>query len=158
MNFYENHGQGLDHYIEWLQDNGYRDYNHILPHDVQVRELQTGKSRYEFLTNAGLNIDICPKHSVEDGIVAVRKMLPNTWFNKDTTKFGVECLRNYRRVFNEKLNVYQEKPLHDWSSHAADAFRYLAMGMDTTSTGKRSDWTQPYETTFDGESYKNQYQ
>ena len=73
-----------------------------------ARELQTGKSRYEFLTEAGLNIEVCPKHSVEDGIMAVRKMLPITWFNKDTTKFGLECLRNYRRVFNEKLNVYEK--------------------------------------------------
>ena len=89
MDYYENHGQSLDHYIAWLDENKYRDYTHILPHDVQVRELQTSKSRYEFLTDAGLNIDICPKHSVEDGIIAVRKMLPVTWFNKDTTKFGV---------------------------------------------------------------------
>jgi len=157
MDFYENHGQALDHYIAWLDEKGYRDYIHILPHDVQVRELQTGKSRYEFLTEAGLNIEIAQKHSVEDGIMAVRKMLPNTWFNKDTTKFGVECLRNYRRVFNEKLNVYQEKPLHDWSSHAADSFRYLAIGIDTAGNNKRSDWNKPYESTFDGESYKNQY-
>ena len=157
MNYYENHGQSLDHYVSYLDENGYRDYVHILPHDVQVRELQTGKSRYEFLTEAGLNIEVCPKHSVEDGIVAVRKMLPTTWFNRDTTKFGLECLRNYRRVFNEKLNVYQEKPLHDWSSHCADAFRYLAMGLDTSGNIKRSNWSKPYESTYDGESYKNQY-
>ena len=157
LDYYENHGQSLDHYIAWLDENGYRDYVHILPHDVQVRELQTGKSRYEFLTEAGLNIDICPKHSVEDGIMAVRKMLPNAWFNKETTKFGLECLRNYRRVFNDKLNVFMEKPLHDWSSHCADAFRYLAIGIDTAGNTKRSDWGKPYESTYDGESYKNQY-
>ena len=157
MDYYENHGQGLDHYIAWLDENKYRDYTHILPHDVQVRELQTGKSRYEFLTDAGLNIDIAPKSGVEDGIMAVRKMLPNCYFNKDTTKFGVECLRNYRRVFNEKLNVYQEKPLHDWASHCADAFRYLALGIDTSGTMVRTNWTQPFDTTYDGESYKNQY-
>jgi hypothetical protein len=84
-------------------------------------------------------------------------MLPNAWFNKETTKFGLECLRNYRRVFNEKLNVYQEKPLHDWSSHCADAFRYLAIGIDANSTVTRSNWNKPYESTYDGESYKNQY-
>ena len=157
MDYYENHGMPLDHYIGWLDEKGYRDYTHILPHDVNVRELQTGKSRYEFLTEAGLNIDVAAKLSVEDGIMAVRKMLPNAWFNKETTKFGLECLRNYRRVFNEKLNVYQEKPLHDWSSHCADAFRYLAIGIDTNSTTTRSNWNKPYESTYDGESYKNQY-
>ena len=157
MDYYENHGQPLDHYIGWLDEKGYRDYTHILPHDVNVRELQTGKSRYEFLTEAGLNIDVAAKLSVEDGIMAVRKMLPNAWFNKETTKFGLECLRNYRRVFNEKLNVYQEKPLHDWSSHCSDAFRYLAVGIDTQGTSTRSNWNKPFESTYDGESYKNQY-
>jgi len=157
MDFYENHGQALDHYIAWLDEKGYRDYIHILPHDVMQRELQTGKSRYEFLTEAGLNIDVAAKHSVEDGIMAVRKMLPNTWFQKDTTKFGVECLRNYRRVYNEKLSVYQERPLHDWSSHAADAFRYLAIGIDSAGNTKRSDWSKPFESTVSGDSYKDQY-
>jgi len=156
MDYYENNGQSLSHYIEWLDEKGYRDYTQILPHDVMVKELQTGKSRYEFLSDAGLHIDVAPKSSVEDGIQAVRRMLPNCWFNKDTTRQGVECLRNYRRVFNEKLNVFQEKPLHDWSSHCADAFRYLALGLDTV-TIQRSNWAKPYETTYDGESYKQQY-
>ena len=157
MDYYEDHGKSLDTYIAYLDKNGYRDYTHILPHDVQVRELQTGKSRYEFLTDAGLNIDICPKHSVEDGIQSVRRMLPNVFFNKETTKYGVECLRNYRREYNEKLSVYMEKPKHDWASHGADALRYLAMGIDTSGSGKRSNWSEPYESTFDGSSYKNQY-
>ena len=157
MDYYEANGEPLDHYVEWLDNKGYRDYIHILPHDVMVKELQTGKSRYEFLTDAGLSLEVAPKSSVEDGIQAVRRMLPNTWFNKETTKHGVECLRNYRRVFNEKLNVFQERPLHDWSSHGSDAFRYLALGIDTASTAKRTNWNKPFETTYDGESYKQQY-
>ena len=156
MDYYEDSGKSLDDYIAWLNENGYRDYRHILPHDVMVRELQTGKSRYEFLSDAGLNIDIAPKQSVEDGIQAVRRILPNCWFNKTATRAGVECLRNYRRVFNEKLNVFQEKPLHDWSSHGSDAFRYLALGLDG-ATIARSDWAKPYEATYDNESYKSQY-
>ena len=156
MDYYEDSGKSLDDYIAWLNENGYRDYRHILPHDVMVRELQTGKSRYEFLSDAGLNIDIAPKQSVEDGIQAVRRILPNCWFNKASTRAGVECLRNYRRVFNEKLNVFQEKPLHDWSSHGSDAFRYLALGLDGV-TIERSDWNKPYEATYDNESYKSQY-
>ena len=157
MDFYEASGESLDHYIGWLDEKGYRDYTHIMPHDVNVRELQTGKSRYQFLTEAGLDIEIAPKSSVEDGIQAVRRMLPNCWFNKDTTRSGVECLQNYRRVFNEKINAFQNRPLHDWSSHGADAFRYLALGMDSTGNGKRTDWSKPFETTIDGDSYKDYY-
>jgi phage terminase large subunit len=141
MDYYENHGQSLDHYIGWLKENGYQDYNHLLPHDVQVRELGTGKSRLELLQSAGLNITIAPKMSVEEGIQSVRQMLPNCWFNKDKTKHGLECLRNYRRVFNEKLNVYMSNPLHDWCSHGSDAFRYLAVGIGLQT--KTTDWNKP---------------
>ena len=150
MDYYEAHGQSLDHYIGWLKDKGYDKYEHILPHDVEVRELGTGKSRKEILEEAGLSITVCPKLPADDGIQAVRKMLPNTWFNIENTKKGVEALRNYRRVFNDKLNVYIDKPLHDWSSHAADAFRYLAVGLNLTV--KKSDWAQPIQ-----QDYKNQY-
>ena len=117
-----------------------------------VRELGTGKSRHELLTDAGLNIDVARKMSVEDGIQLVRSRLPNTWFKKQSkVNKGVECLRNYRREFNEKLNVYMERPKHDWSSHAADAFRYLMIGLDDTGT-TRSDWGKPIDDT-----YKSQY-
>jgi phage terminase large subunit len=143
VNYYENHGQGLDHYVQWIKDNGYKDYEHILPHDVVVRELGTGKSRKEVLEEAGLDISVAPKLSIEDGIQAVRRMIPNCWFNKDTTKYGLECLRNYRRQFNDKLNVYMTAPLHDWSSHCADALRYLAVGM--TSNTYRSNWDKPLD-------------
>ena len=154
MEYYEDHGKSLDHYIEWLKDNDYfNGYTHILPHDVMVRELGTGKSRYEILTEAGMNIDVARKMSVEDGIQAVRATLPSIWFrNNSTVNKGLECLRNYRRVFNEKLNVYQEKPLHDWSSHAADSFRYLCIGLDRSGNSHHTDWNKPIDST-----YKNQY-
>lgn len=144
MDYYENHGESLDHYVEWIKDNGYMDCTHILPHDVRVRELGTGKSRLEVLESAGMNIDVCRQIGVEDGIQAVRRMLPNCYFNKATTEHGINCLRNYRRIYNEKLDVFQEKPLHDWTSHGADAFRYLAVGLDLTTT--KTDWSKPLET------------
>ena len=150
MDYYENHGQSLDHYVGWIRDNGYQDYSHILPHDVQVRELGTGKSRLELLQSVGLDITIAPKLSVEEGIQAVRQILPNCWFNKDKTKYGLECLRNYRRVFNEKLNVYMQTALHDWASHGADAFRYFAVGVGIQA--QTSDWNKPIDN-----SYKSAY-
>lgn len=144
MNYYENHGESLDHYVEWIKDNGYMKATHILPHDVRVRELGTGKSRLEVLESSGMNIEVCKMIGVEDGIQAVRRMLPNCYFNKETTAFGVNCLQNYRRQYNEQLDAYSERPLHDWSSHAADAFRYLAVGLDLSNA--KSDWSKPLET------------
>jgi len=118
---------------DWLKDNDYGKFDQILPHDVQVRELGTGKSRKEVLEEAGLSITVAPRLSVADGIQAVRRMLPRCWFNP-RTKNGLDALRNYRREHDERRQIFYEKPLHDWSSHFADSFRYLAIGLDETDT------------------------
>jgi hypothetical protein len=125
----ENHGQGLDWYVRWLQDNDYARWEQFLPHDVEVRELGTGRSRKEVLMEAGLNITVAPRLSVADGIQAVRRLLPRCWFDPKT-KPGLDALRNYRREHDEKRNVFYEKPLHDWASHYSDSFRYLAISLD----------------------------
>ena len=97
LDYYENHGVGLENYINWLRENGWFHVEQLLPHDVQVRELGSGKSRLEILRNAGLDCKIVPKLSVADGIQAVRRMLPKCWFNYPITKQGIDSLRNYRR-------------------------------------------------------------
>jgi hypothetical protein len=79
---------------------------------------------------AGLEVSIAPSLSVADGIQAVRRLLPRCWFDAENTKQGLSALRNYRRVYNEKLNVYHDTPLHDWASHFSDSFRYLAIGLE----------------------------
>jgi hypothetical protein len=138
VDFYENHGQGLDTYVNWLRDNEWSDAVQLLPHDVVVRELGTGKSRQEMLEEAGLEITVVKKLPVADGIQAVRRILPRCWFDKNV-KQGLDALRNYRRNYDEKRNVFFDSPLHDWCSHASDAFRYLAVGLDATD----STWGQP---------------
>jgi phage terminase large subunit len=141
MDYIENHGQGLDWYVSELTNRGWQRAEMLLPHDVQVRELGTGRSRLEVLQEAGLSCTIVPRLSVADGIQAVRQMLPNCWFNVPDVRQGVDCLRNYRREYDEKRNVFYEKPLHDWSSHGSDAFRYLAVGMFDVSS-----WSKPLQT------------
>jgi len=121
----ENHGVGLDWYV-------------ILPHDVEVRELGTGRSRKEVLQEAGLDITVAPRLSIADGIQAVRRLLPRCWFDHKT-KAGLDAIRNYRREYNEKQQVFYDKPLHDWSSHYSDAFRYLAIGLDESDVSWSSD-------------------
>ena len=140
IDFTENHGVGLDYYVNWLREHDYMYATHILPHDVAVRELGTGKSRKEMLEESGLNITIATKLSVMDGIAAARQLLPRCWFDKDKTKQGYDALRNYRRVFDEKRNVFHDRPFHDWASHASDAFRYLAVGMDESPM---EAWSKP---------------
>ena len=140
IDFLENHGQGLDYYINWLRDNRYDTAEQLLPHDIQVRELGTGKSRLEVLEEAGLNCRVVPKLGIDDGIQAVRRMLPRCWFNTKV-KDAVDLLRNYRRTYDEKRDVFFDKPLHDFTSHAADSFRYLAVGLNETDDG----WDKPLE-------------
>lgn len=137
IDYVENHGQGLVWYVNWIKENRYHTAEHILPHDVEVRELGTGKSRKEILQELGLSVTVCPRLGVDDGIQAVRRLLPNCWFHPKA-KQGLDCLRNYRREYDEKRQVFYDKPLHDYTSHAADAFRYLAVGMNQTS-----NWSKP---------------
>jgi hypothetical protein len=133
----ENHGVGLDWYVSWLRENNYQHFDQILPHDVEVRELGTGKSRKEVLQEAGLNITVCPRLSVADGIQAVRRLLPRCWFHT-RTRNGINALRNYRREYDEKRQVFYDKPMHDWSSHFSDAMRYLAIGLDESDSSWQS--------------------
>jgi len=145
MDHVENHGQGLDWYVNWLKENNWHKAETLFAHDVQVRGLGTGKSRLEVLRDAGLDVLVLPRLSVDDGIQAVIRMLPKCWFNIQKVKTGLDCLRNYRREYDEKRNVFYDKPLHDWASHSSDAFRYLALGMEQTTTWStplkvQSDW------------------
>ena len=139
IDYYENHGVGLDHYVKWIKDNDYSKAEHILPHDVRVRELGTGKSRLEMLEESGLEIKIAPRMGLDDGIQAVRRLLPRCWFNVPKVQNGLNCLRNYRRDYDEKRKIFYERPLHDWSSHGSDSFRYLALGLDEG----HSTWSKP---------------
>jgi len=138
LDYIENHGVGLDWYVRELRNKGWHKAEHIVPHDVQVRELGSGKSRLEVLQQADLSCTIAPRLSVDDGIQAVRRLLPRCWFNIPQTSEGLNCLRNYRRTFDEKQKVFYDRPLHDWSSHGSDAFRYLAVGLNETSS-----WSKP---------------
>jgi phage terminase large subunit len=140
IDYYENSGVGLDHYVRMLQEKGYVYEGHILPHDVRVRELGTGKSRVETLDSLGIrNITIAPQLMVDDGIQAVRSMLKNCWFDGDKTERLIDALRQYHREWDENGKVWRGRPAHDWCSHPADSFRYLAVGYRPAQT----DWGEP---------------
>ena len=129
IDFYECSGVGLDHYVKMLQSKPYTYGDHILPHDVRVRELGTGKSRLETLGMLGVRpITIAPNLLIDDGIQAVRSMLSRCWFDETLCDKGVDALAQYRRAYDDKNMVFKGTPIHDWTSHAADAFRYLAVG------------------------------
>jgi len=124
IDYYETSGEDLAHYVNVLQNKKYNYSNHILPHDVKVRELGTGKSREEVLKNLGLRVTIAPDFGLMEGIESVRRMLPMIWMDKLKCDRWIESLRQYRKEWDEVRQVYHMRPVHDWASHAADMTRY----------------------------------
>lgn len=154
IDYHEGSGVGLDEYAKVLKDKGYVYGTHYLPHDITVRELSTGKSRLETLRNLGVdNVVVVPQHNVNDGINAVRRLLDRCWFNEETTKRGVECLWQYRRDWDERGKIWRNNPLHDWTSHGADAFRYFAAGWAEPEIRERKDRWNDYGSASSGSSW-----
>lgn len=127
VDFYESHGQGLPHYADILKAKGYAYGDDYVPHDAKVRELGTGRTRVETLISLGRKPKLIPQHNLMDGINAVRETLPRCWFDATRTEYGLDALRQYRSQYKEDAAVFADTPKHDWTSHAADSFRYLAM-------------------------------
>ena len=137
IDFYENRNEGLPHYCHVLNSKGYLYGTHNAPHDIEVRELGSGKSRRETAYDLGLNFRVVPKLPLEDGIHAAQMIIPRCWFDRDACKVGLEALRHYHRAYNERTRSFRSSPVHDWSSHAADAWRYFAVGLrEARDTGR----------------------
>lgn len=116
-------GKGLPEIIADIKTFGYTFGAHIFPHDIKARELGTGRSRYEIVTELLDNVFVCPMHRVEDGIEAVKSVLPLCWFDDANTQNGQMALRNYHK---SKAG----KPVHNWASHPSDAFRTGAVALN----------------------------
>mgnify|MGYP003625130406 FL=1 len=134
IDYFEDSGESLEYYTTVLDEKKYIYATHFLPHDANVRELGTGVSRVETAQSLGMRTSIVPKLSVEDGINAVRMVLSRCWFDHEKTKHGLDALRQYRWASNDRGEL-KNKTVHDWTSHAADAFRYFAVG-----NNQSSDW------------------
>ncbi len=138
IDFYAASGEGLAHYAKALRDlsneRGYRYSRHVMPHDVAVRELGTGKTRQEVAETMGIKpIEVAPKMELADGIEAVRNILSRCYFDVTRTAPGVKALRRYRKAWDAKREVFRTMPLHDENSHPADAFRYGAVAPEPVS-------------------------
>ncbi|RKH09005.1 hypothetical protein D7X74_30450 [Corallococcus sp. CA047B] len=140
VDHYRNNGETLTHYFSVLEERaaarGYTYRKHVLPHDARAKTLVTRKSVLEQVVEkygAGA-VTIGPELDVADGIAAGRKLLEgDIRFHvrcdvspEPGLESGLEALRNYRYQYSEALQTYSREPLHDWASHDADAFRYLA--------------------------------
>lgn len=127
IDFYEESGKPLSHYAIMLEAKGYTYGTDFVPHDARARELGTGRTRLETLIELKRKPRVIAAHTIMDGINAARVSFPRMWIDANRCKFGLEALRQYRSEYDEKLKVFRDNPKHDWTSHAADAFRYMAM-------------------------------
>ena len=128
IDYYEASGEGLPYYAKILQERGYVYGDHYAPHDIAVRELGSGRSRKEIALNLGIRFQVVAKQSIDDGIEAVRSVLPRCYFDSEKARQGIDSLIHYHKEFDQKRGEFKNRPYHDWSSHASDAFRYLAVG------------------------------
>jgi len=130
IDYYEASGVGLDHYVKVLRDKPYAYADYILPHDAAAKEIGTGFSREETLRSLGcFNLRILPRQRIEDGIQAARSVLPRCVFDRDKCDRGIRALKDYHREWDDRLKIFKSNPLHNWASHAADGFRYGALGL-----------------------------
>lgn len=144
LDYYEAGGEGLAHYARILRlkaapagsgapgdmpalaGRGFVYGQHIAPRDIRVRELGTGQSRLESAAALGIRFSVAPGLPLADGIDATRRRIPRLWFDAEHCARGVRALRAYRRQWRGHGEA--SGPLHDWTSHAADALRYAATG------------------------------
>jgi hypothetical protein len=128
VDHYEAHGHGLPHYAQVLAGKGYAYGTHYVPHDARARDLGTGRTRIETMQQlTGRFPFVLKPGEVMDGINAARLTLPRCRFDAVRCRDGLEALRQYRADYDDKARAFKDKPRHDWASHSADAFRYLAM-------------------------------
>lgn len=137
IDYYSNHGEGFTHYAKVLKELPYVYGRHYLPHDAAVRELATGKHRSEVLEGLGISpIDIVPRiNHINEGIEMVRQKLPLCWFDETKCAEGIKALGSYRQEYDEARATFKSRPLHDWASHGADAFRQFAQGFKGSTFG-----------------------
>jgi len=145
IDYDECNGEGIP---EWSQRIRLRPYNFgevLLPHDAAVRELGTGKSREEIFRLQRFHPRIVSRQNVADGIQAVRTMLGSCWIDAVKCEKGLDALKSYQRLWDDKEKVFRSTPKHDWTSHGCDAARTLAMGLKE----RRDEASYPVEAISD---------
>jgi hypothetical protein len=139
IDFYAVSGADIRAIAEVVVNKGYQYGKHHLPHDARAKSLQTGRSIVEQLADhLGINhLSVVPNIGLQDGIQAIRQMLPRTWFNSVKCGDGIEALRQYQREYDEDKKAFRASPRHDWTSHPADAFRMLAVAWRAEPSAQR---------------------
>lgn len=143
IDYYESVGTEIAEDVSKILAKPYKYAGHILPHDAYATSKQTGRTTAQIMEGLGLrDVTQAPDHKRHDGISNVQLVIPRCWFDKEKCAQGIDALKMYRAEYDETLKVLKSNPLHDWTSHAADAMRYLAMTLDNV---RKSSFTRKIE-------------
>lgn len=127
IDYYSTNGMPIAHYHDVLKAKPYQYGEWLyLPHDARAKSLQTGRSIEEQFRSLGWKTRIVPELGLMDGIQAARLTLADCYFD-DKCREGIETLKQYQREYDEDKRCFRDKPRHDWTSHAADSFRYASL-------------------------------
>lgn len=136
IDYYESKGKGLEFYIKEIKSKEYLYDTHFFPHDGSVIEWAGPEYTRAFKAQRfGLNVSIVPRVLLADGIEWARAQSTKMYIDEEKCKKLISCLDNYQYEFNEKTGLNTVQPKHDWSSHGASAFMYLALSIDKTEKG-----------------------
>jgi len=145
IEYYENSGEALPHYISWLKEKGYTFGDHFVPHDASQHEFGSGLTRTEIARGLGINFTQVANVSVLEGIDSVRNILHRCYFDEENCATGVKYLDAYRKQWNDNQGCWATKPLHNFASHCADAFRMLALSISHIEAGEKSSVEDEYK-------------
>lgn len=127
IDYYEDNGKGIEHYVKILRERPYAYGRHVWPHDGANKEF-SGKKRYQTARDHGLVVELQKRiRDKAEHIQASRQRIGISWFDEEHCDRGLECLYNYQKEWDSKLMMFKDKPKHDWSSNGADAFAISAM-------------------------------
>lgn len=144
IDYWEGSGdEALPHAIHMLHEKGYIYAKHFAPHDIAAVELGSGVSRLETAKKLGISFEIVPRLSVQDGIDAGKRMFSRLWVNEGKCGPWLDSMAQYRREWDDKRGMFKEDPLHDWTSHGADQFRYAAVVEDQMTNEAVKVYQQP---------------
>ena len=130
IDYDEGSGESLSHWLGILKSKPYVYGKHIAPHDIMVHEYSTGMTRQAAARKMGFNFLPAQKVDIIPGIDAVRNMLSRCWFDEKKCDKGLKAIDNYKKDWDDRNACWRSKPLHNWSSHGADALRTLATGLN----------------------------
>ncbi len=130
IDYYEGSNQGFAHFAKEIKNKEYVYGRHFAPHDIKQRELMTGKTRLETAKELGILFDQVPMVGVQEGIDHARRMFKKLWVDKDKCKDWLRLIPQYTKEYDENKKIFKDRPLHDWTSHGADMFRYASLVID----------------------------